>query len=185
MIRISSAIQSGAEGFLRVQYSAIAYIAVAIAVLLGILYLFRHSNSNSIPVSSLSLSLITSVSYLIGAFCSGLAGYIGVWICVRVNLRVATAASKLNYPLALLLSFRGGAVSAILSASLCIIGLTILYVSCFILFSVFGNVQQYEIPLLLGGYGFGGALVALFMQLGGGIYTKAADVGADMCGKIK
>jgi Na+/H+-translocating membrane pyrophosphatase len=84
-----------------------------------------------------------------------------------------------------LLSFRGGAVSACLSASLCILGVTFLYVFCYIFFVVLGGLAPKNVPLLLVGYGFGGALVALFMQLGGGIYTKAADVGADMIGKVE
>jgi len=140
--------------------------------------MFRESPSQQIsrPV----LAFVTAVSYLCGAFCSGLAGYIGVWVSVRVNIRVAVAAAKVHYNDALLLSFRGGAVSACLSASLCITGLVWLYVGCFVVFHVYGDIPSNQIPLLLAGYGFGAALVALFMQLGGGIYTKGADVGADM-----
>ena len=183
MRRISEAIRQGSEGFLRVQYSSIATIALIIASALFVLYLFRVSPSAH--VSSTTLAVLTAVSYLVGAFCSALAGYIGVWVSVRVNIRVSVAASKLNYADALLLAFRGGAVSACLSASLCILGLTVLYTLCHLLFSVWGTLPASQVPLLLAGYSFGGALVALFMQLGGGIYTKAADVGADMCGKIE
>ena len=173
MRRISEAIRQGSEGFLRVQYSSIATIALIIASLLFVLYLFRVSPSEH--VSSFTLAVLTSVSYLVGAFCSALAGYIGVWVSVRVNIRVSVAASKLNYPDALLLAFRGGAVSACLSASLCILGLTVLYTLCHLLFSVWGNLPSHQVPLLLAGYSFGGALVALFMQLGGGIYCFPAD----------
>jgi len=95
------------------------------------------------------------------------------------------SASKHSFKDALLLSFRGGAVSACLSASLCILGVTILYVLCYLFFVTFGGLPSKHVPMLLVGYGFGGALVALFMQLGGGIYTKAADVGADMIGKVE
>ena len=180
---ISEAIREGSEGFLRVQYTSIATIAFIIAAALFLLYLFRASPSPHI--SSLTLAGVTALSYLVGAFCSGLAGYIGVWVSVRVNIRVSVSASKLNYSDSLLLSFRGGAVSACLSASLCILGLTVLYTLCHLLFTVMGGLPASHVPLLLAGYSFGGALVALFMQLGGGIYTKAADVGADMCGKIE
>ena len=170
---ISEAIREGSEGFLRVQYATIAAIAVIVAAALFVLYAFRSSPSPHI--SSLTLAALTGLSYLVGAFCSGLAGYIGVWVSVRVNIRVSVAASKLSYSDALLLSFRGGAVSASLSASLCILGLTVLYTVCHLLFSVLGSMPASHVPLLLAGYSFGGALVALFMQLGGGIYCFPAD----------
>lgn len=180
---ISEAIREGSEGFLRVQYNAIAAIACVIAVVVGFVYLFRDPPSAAI--SPTMLAIVTAVSYLIGAFCSGLAGYIGVWVSIRVNIRVAVAASKYSFKDALLLSFRGGAVSACLSASLCILGVTILYVFAYLFFVTWGSMPARHVPLLLVGYGFGGALVALFMQLGGGIMTKAADVGADLTGKIE
>ena len=170
---ISEAIREGSEGFLRVQYTSIASIACIIAAALFLLYTFRASPSPHI--SSVTLAALTAVSYLVGAFCSGLAGYIGVWVSVRVNIRVSVAASKLNYSDSLLLSFRGGAVSACLSASLCILGLTLLYTLCHLAFSVLGGLPPSHVPLLLAGYSFGGALVALFMQLGGGIYCFPAD----------
>ena len=170
---ISEAIREGSEGFLRVQYTSIASIACIIAAALFLVYFFRASPSPHI--SSLTLAALTAVSYLVGAFCSGLAGYIGVWVSVRVNIRVSVAASKLNYSDSLLLSFRGGAVSACLSASLCILGLTVLYTLCHLAFSVMGGLPASHVPLLLAGYSFGGALVALFMQLGGGIYCFPAD----------
>jgi K(+)-stimulated pyrophosphate-energized sodium pump len=106
-------------------------------------------------------------------------------VSIRVNIRVAVAASRLSYKDALLLAFRGGAISAALSASLCILGVTVLYVFCYLFFVTWGSLPARHVPMLLVGYGFGGALVALFMQLGGGIMTKAADVGADMCGKVE
>ena len=170
---ISEAIREGSEGFLKVQYSSIATIACLIAAALFCLYLLRASPSPHI--SSLTLASLTAVSYLVGAFCSALAGYIGVWVSVRVNIRVSVAASKMQYADALLLSFRGGAVSACLSASLCILGLTLLYTLCHLFFSVMGGLPPSHVPLLLAGYSFGGALVALFMQLGGGIYCFPAD----------
>ncbi|ETO16444.1 Pyrophosphate-energized membrane proton pump, partial [Reticulomyxa filosa] len=132
-------------------------------------------------VSRPLLAFMTAIAFLIGSFCSALAGYTGVWTSVRVNLRVAAAASKYNYVNAFLLAFRGGAVSAVLSASLCILGISGLYIVCQLIFVSLLGVPQSDIPLLLGGYGFGASFVALFMQLGGGIYTKAADVGVCVC----
>merc|ERR1719326_177091 len=85
----------------------------------------------------------------------------------------------------LLLCFRGGAVSSVLSAAMCILGLSLSYIIGQVVFVRPLGVPENEIPLLLAGYGFGASFVALFMQLGGGIYTKAADVGADMVGKVE
>ncbi len=135
-----------------------------------------------VEVGQATLAVITSFSFLVGCACSAFAGYIGMWVSVRTSIRVAIAASKTNYPDALLVAFRGGAVSALLSAAMCILGLTTL----FLLFSLlFPSLPPAHVPLLLVGYGFGASFVALFMQLGGGIYTKGADVGADMIGKVE
>jgi Na+/H+-translocating membrane pyrophosphatase len=154
------------------------------------LYLFRDIPKHMV-VGNYTLAVLTVISFVSGAAASGLAGYIGVWISVRVNIRVASAAARYSYQDALMLSFRGGAVSAVLSASSCILGLAVLYVltNLFIYTFQSGNMSHQiaiqQIPQLLTGYGFGASFVALFMQLGGGIYTKAADVGADMVGKIE
>ena len=90
---------------------------------------------------------------------------------------------RLSYADSLLISFRGGAVSALLSAAMCILGLTLLFLLIRLIF-VGSELPDSQVPLLLVGYGFGASFVALFMQLGGGIYTKGADVGADMIGKV-
>ena len=179
---IADYIKEGATSYLSTQYQSIAFIAVIVAAALFVIYLFRATTSD---VSPFLLAIVTCISFLIGAFCSALAGYSGVWTSVRVNLRVAAAAAKYDYKNAFLLSFRGGAVSAILSAAMCILGISSLFVLSHIIFVKMLAVPESEIPLLLGGYGFGASFVALFMQLGGGIYTKAADVGADMVGKIE
>jgi len=180
---IADYIKEGSDSYLRTQYKAIATIAVMTAVGLIFIYMFRGSMSGQI--STFSLAIVTALSFMIGAFCSALAGYTGVWTSVRCNLRVASAAAQYDYKNSFLLAFKAGAVSAVLSASMCILGITTLYILCFMVFNRMWGVDESEIPLLLGGYGFGASFVALFMQLGGGIYTKAADVGADMCGKIE
>eukprot|EP00462_Mataza_sp_D1_P020720 CAMPEP_0175138810 /NCGR_PEP_ID=MMETSP0087-20121206/10553_1 /TAXON_ID=136419 /ORGANISM="Unknown Unknown, Strain D1" /LENGTH=939 /DNA_ID=CAMNT_0016421749 /DNA_START=17 /DNA_END=2836 /DNA_ORIENTATION=- len=183
MRKISGHIRDGAEGYLTTQYTYIVYVALVVAGVLFVIYLFRES-----PTATLNkptIALLTSISFLIGAGCSALAGYLGVWVSVRCNIRVAIAASRFNYQDSLLLCFRGGAIAASLSASLCILGITVLYLLTYIIFVNMAGLPPAQVPMLLAGYGFGASFVALFMQLGGGIYTKAADVGADMCGKIE
>ena len=180
---IADYIKEGSDSYLKTQYKSIATIAIFTAIGLFLIYLFRGSMSGEI--STLALAIVTAISFIIGALCSAIAGYTGVWTSVRCNLRVASAAAQYDYTNSFLLAFRGGAVSAILSAAMCILGIATLYIICTLVFVRFMAVNESEIPLLLGGYGFGASFVALFMQLGGGIYTKAADVGADMCGKIE
>lgn len=183
MRKISDYIREGSQGFLSVQYNAIAWMAGVVCSALFVIYLFRESTSKD--VSKFTLAVLTAISFLIGCFCSALAGYIGVWSSVRVNIRVAMAAGAKDYANCFLLCFRGGALSACLSASMCILGICMLYLFVHIIFVDFSGMPVHEVPVLLAGYGFGASFVALFMQLGGGIYTKAADVGADMCGKIE
>jgi len=183
MRNISDAIKEGAEGYLSVQYFTIFKMAIATSIILFIMYLYRPSVNKNVP--KVVLAIVTVISFLSGAFASAIAGYSGVWASVRVNIRAAAAASKHDYGMCLLLCFRGGAVSSVLSAAMCISGISFLYIVSHIIFVSIGGIKETELPLLLGGYGFGASFVALFMQLGGGIYTKAADVGADMVGKIE
>jgi len=182
MRKISDFIREGAQGFLSVQYNAIGWMAGVVGVVIFVIYLFRQSTTKD--VSKFTLAILTTLSFFLGCACSALAGYIGVWSSVRVNIRVAMAAGAKDYMNCFLLCFRGGALSACLSASMCILGICILYLVVHIIFVDFSGMPVHEVPVLLAGYGFGASFVALFMQLGGGIYTKAADVGADMCGKI-
>lgn len=136
-------------------------------------------------VSSFALAFLTVLGFLLGAACSGLAGFVGVWISVRCNVRVSSAAARNKAGDALKIAFCGGAVSSIISASMCILGIALLYSILYIVFVSSGSMPAHMLPLLLVGYGFGASFVALFMQLGGGIYTKAADVGADLVGKVE
>eukprot|EP00501_MAST-03F_sp_TOSAG23-6_P000476 GSMAST32.ASY1.ANO1.489.1 assembled CDS len=171
MQEIASTIKEGADGFLKVQYYAVFISS-----------LITSSISPELENYKLSLALFTSFSFLLGSFCSALAGYVGVWFSVRANVRVASAASRtlslstltLTSNLFFLLAFRGGAVSV-----------SLLYIAAYLNFSYFGGVDSKKIPLFIAGYSFGASFVGLFMQLGGGIYTKAADVGADLVGKIE
>jgi len=184
MMDLAAGIREGAEGFLKVQYGAIFKMAFVVGGCLFFLFLFRQTLPELASVSPIYIATLTSASFAVGAFCSGFAGYIGVWISVRANLRVAGAANSGNSDRALKLAFRGGAFSAIVSACMCMLGLSVLYCIIYGVFVSAFDLNPTHVPLLLSGYGFGASFVALFMQLGGGIYTKAADVGADMCGKI-
>ncbi|HEX4022471.1 MAG TPA: sodium-translocating pyrophosphatase [Acidobacteriaceae bacterium] len=170
MQAISNAIREGAEAFMRRQYSTIAVLALVIAVLL---YGGYHLYSRTAPYAGM-----TVISFLIGALCSAIAGYTGMYVSIRANIRTASAVrTSLNR--ALQLALRGGAVTGLVVVALSLIGVGML-------FFLFGGLQHpQEIPYRLVGFGFGASLVALFAQLGGGIYTKAADVGADLVGKVE
>eukprot|EP01060_Flectonema_neradi_P018640 TRINITY_DN2550_c0_g1_i4.p1 TRINITY_DN2550_c0_g1~~TRINITY_DN2550_c0_g1_i4.p1 ORF type:complete len:860 (+),score=137.44 TRINITY_DN2550_c0_g1_i4:62-2641(+) len=183
MKSIAAAIREAAEGFLYTQYGSIAKMSVAVGLVLFFAFALREQTPG-VQINSIVLAFVTALSFFIGAACSGLAGFVGVWISVRANLRVASAAAQSSTEGALSIAFRGGAFSAIVSACVCMMGLSLLYALFhFIGVSCYG-VSEQNIPLMLAGYGFGASFVALFMQVAGGIYTKAADVGADMVGKI-
>ena len=186
---IAEVIREGSEGFFMTQYGTIFRYAGFTAGGLFIMYLFRE-----IPAQSklhefftpFSMAVITSVSFLLGAVCSAISGYAGIWVSVRANLRVA-AAAKRCYNDAIQICFRGGAFAAIINVALAIFGISVLYLGFLAFFNMKGaeNPPIEEIPVLLVGFGFGASFVAMFAQLGGGIYTKAADVGADLIGKVE
>ena len=181
MREISNAIKEGAEAFLRRQNTTILLLAAILAGLIFVLYGFVRSHHDFDPVpTALRLAFWTTLSFLLGAACSVIAGYIGMWISIRSNIRTASAArTSLND--ALRIALRGGAVSGLFVVAMSLFGVGGLYW----LVSRFTEVPPREIPLLIVGYGFGASFVALFAQLGGGIYTKAADVGADLVGKVE
>jgi len=181
MQKISNAIKEGAEAFLRRQNRTILLLALLFAVVLFIGYGFIRSHRDFDPVGgSLELATWITLSFILGALCSVIAGYVGMWVSIRSNIRTATAAlTSLND--ALRIALRGGAVSGLLVVAMSLLGVGGLYA----LVSSFSNVEPTKIPLLIVGYGFGASFVALFAQLGGGIYTKAADVGADLVGKVE
>ena len=167
---ISNAIREGAEAFLSRQYRTIGIIAVVLAV---ILFFGYHASARTAP-----FALRTVISFLVGAFCSGLAGFTGMYVSIRANIRTASAArSSLNK--ALQAALRGGAVTGLVVVALALLGVGLL----FLVYGGRDNPQAVVYQLV--GFGFGASLVALFAQLGGGIYTKAADVGADLVGKVE
>lgn len=184
MKAIADYIRKGAEGYLKTQYTAISYMAAVTSVILFLIYLYRQPSPH-VPMSQSGLGLMTACSFMMGAFCSALAGYFGVWTSVRCNLRCAAAAARGSTSDSLKLAFSGGAVSAIVSSAMCILGVCLLYCMSYSFCTKPNNIPEGVVPIIMSGYGFGASFVALFMQLGGGIYTKAADVGADMIGKIE
>jgi len=185
MRAVSDPIREGAAGFLQVQYTAIAQFAVPLSILIFLSYQMRPDNGANEGVAVLGntvLGLVAASGFVFGAVCSAISGYVSMWVAAQSNIRVASA-SRRTYGEALNVCFRGGAFSAVLNLTLCVAGVTSLYLICQFIFVA--SLSVTEIPMLLVGYGFGASFVALFMQLGGGIYTKAADVGADLVGKVE
>ncbi len=179
MKEIGDIIFKGAWAFLKRQYSTIAMYSVAIAIIIGVLVgVLGHTGLNNSGYTNFAVAWRTSVAFLVGALCSGLAGFIGMYIAVKSNVRCAAAAQR-SLKEAVEVALRGGAVSGFLITTLSLIGVTVI-------FFAYGGYSHPEIaPQLIVGFGFGASFVALFAQLGGGIYTKAADVGADLVGKVE
>tara|TARA_B110000091_G_C13735159_1_gene440784 strand:+ start:15 stop:1064 length:1050 start_codon:yes stop_codon:yes gene_type:complete len=185
MRRVAGYIQEGAQGFFRTQFKAIISMAIVCCGMLFVGFLFRPPSSD-VNVSPFVLAVITCIAFVCGAGCSCLAGFVGLWVSVRTNVRVASAARR-SYVEAIQTAMQGGMIASLIVVGLAVLGLLVLYL-CFEEFFVgYAEVATHsnEVPLLLVGYGFGASFVALFAQLGGGIYTKAADVGADLVGKVE
>ncbi len=170
MQEISNAIKEGAEAFLRRQNKTILWLALVTTLLVYLLYTFQKPE----------LALWASLSFILGALSSVVSGYIGMWIAIRANIRTAAAAMK-SMNGALQTALRAGAVSGLFIVALSLLGV----VGLFTIALYLGGLESGKIPLYIAGYGFGASFVALFAQLGGGIYTKAADVGADLVGKVE
>ena len=170
MQKISNAIRSGAEAFLRRQNRTILLLSLALAVVIFVGY----SSSSG----GTTLAWRMTVAFVAGAICSTAAGFSGMWVSIRSNIRVASAArSSLNK--ALQIALRGGAVTGLSVVALSLLGVGLL-------FWAFGGLENpQQAPSQIVAFGFGASFVALFAQLGGGIYTKAADVGADLVGKVE
>jgi K(+)-stimulated pyrophosphate-energized sodium pump len=176
MQKVADAIFKGAMAFLYRQYRTIAMLAVLAGILVGIvLFLLGQGNSQC---NQFCLAWHTSIAFWIGAACSALSGYIGMYVAVKSNSRTASAATR-SLGEALMVSLRGGAVSGFLVVALSLLGVSLV-------FTIYGGLSNPALaPSLIVGFGFGASFVALFAQLGGGIYTKAADVGADLVGKVE
>jgi K(+)-stimulated pyrophosphate-energized sodium pump len=177
MRSIAEAIREGAEAFLRRQYRTIALLALVAALLIFGFYYANREVKNIAEMGAGTAWRIT-LSFVTGALCSAIAGYIGMFVSIRANSRTAAAAmTSLNR--ALQIALRGGAVSGLSVVAMSLLGVGGL-------FWLFGGLDDHQhVPLQIVGFGFGASFVALFAQLGGGIYTKAADVGADLVGKVE
>jgi K(+)-stimulated pyrophosphate-energized sodium pump len=179
MQEISNAIKEGAEAFLSRQNRTIIFMSAILAALIFFLYAYVRTPSPADPVSPVQMAFWTTFSFVLGALCSVIAGYIGMWVSIRANIRTASAVrSSLNEGLRI--AMRGGAVSGLFVVAMSLLGVGGLYA----LLEFLGHDPQ-KIPFTIVGYGFGASFVALFAQLGGGIFTKAADVGADLVGKVE
>jgi len=179
MQEISNAIKEGAEAFLSRQNRTIIGFSAVLAAVIFVLYAYLRTPSPADPVPPVQMAFWTTFSFVLGAACSVIAGYVGMWIAIRSNIRTAAAVrSSLNE--ALRIAIRGGAVSGLFVVAMSLLGVGGLYA----LLEALGHDPQ-KIPFTIVGYGFGASFVALFAQLGGGIYTKAADVGADLVGKVE
>ncbi len=178
MMEIGNIIFDGARAFLRRQYGTIAVISVFVALLVGALLGFLSGDTGIPNINAFGIAWRTAVSFMIGALSSGIAGFIGMYVAVKANVRCASASQR-SLPEAMLVALHGGAVSGFLVVALSLIGVTLIFFG-------YGGAEHPEIaPQLIVGFGFGASFVALFAQLGGGIYTKAADMGADLVGKVE
>ena len=162
MQEIANAIRVGARAYLNRQYKTIAIVGIIILIII-----------------TYALGVWVGLGYFIGAFLSGTAGYVGMLISVQANVRTAEAARK-GLSAGLNISFKSGAVTGMLVAGLALLAIAIYY-----LFLLKLNVESREIINALLGLGFGASLISIFARLGGGIFTKGADVGADLVGKIE
>jgi K(+)-stimulated pyrophosphate-energized sodium pump len=166
--KIARAIREGASAYLNRQFKVVTPIMLALAILINF-----------------TLGTGVAVTFIIGGLFSAIIGYFGMWIAVRANVRTAHAAQKGLNP-ALQVSFGAGTVNGMLVVGLGLLGVSLIYVWAYLTYNAQGaDVVATQAAHVLTGYGFGAALLALFMRVGGGIFTKAADVGADLVGKVE
>ncbi len=180
---VGDTIREGADAFVKRQYSTIGLLALVGAVIIGVVItLVETKDVADVPaLAGGPIGIMTAFAFLVGAGCSMLSGIIGMTISVRSNVRTASAAQR-SLVEAVQVAMRGGAVSGFLVVALSLLGVW----GIFTAYKTFvADVSVAQAPFLIVGFGFGASFVALFAQLGGGIYTKAADVGSDLVGKIE
>ena len=163
MQEIAKAVQEGAAAYLQRQFKTLAIFAVVVFLLLFLL-----------PADRTSEKIGRSLFFVVGAVFSAITGYVGMWLAVRANVRVAAAANETGEQNAMRIAFRTGGVAGMFTVGLGLFGAAVVVL-----------IYQGDAPKVLEGFGFGAAMLAMFMRVGGGIFTKAADVGADLVGKVE
>ncbi len=172
MVSVSEAVQEGAMAYLTKQVKTMSIFVVIIGI--GLVFLYKPLESfQYVGAFGIPVYIGVAIAFVMGVAASYLAGFVGMYMAVRANVRVANAALS-SFKHALYVAFRSGAVSGMATVGLGLIGACV----------VFFMFQEQSMKVLIG-FGFGGCLAALFMRIGGGIYTKAADVGADLVGKVE
>src|SRR5262245_45582834 len=174
MIEIAKAIQEGASAYLNRQFKTIAVIVIPLAAIVFITSTEIKKANGDVAMSFASSGAARTIAFVLGGVMSGLAGFIGMTLATRGNVRTAAAAKRNSLPDSLRVAFRTGGVAGMFTVGLGLLGATVIIM-------LFQNMSS----AILVGFGFGGSLLALFMRVGGGIFTKAADVGADLVGKVE
>ena len=177
MIEIATAIQEGALAYLKRQFRTIGIILIPLTIVVFITsteVIKPESAGGGVALSFFESGLFRTLAFVAGCFMSGLTGYIGMTLATRGNVRTAAAALSGSLPRALEVAFRTGGIAGMFTVGLGLLGATLII-------AVFQNTSS----AILVGFGFGGSLLALFLRVGGGIFTKAADVGADLVGKVE
>ena len=170
MKEIAKAIQEGASAYLKRQFTT---LGIFLAILTVVLFIVLPTPAHAVH-SSFSIRFGRSLAFILGAGFSALTGFTGMWLAVRANVRTANAARESGLRLAMRIAFRAGGVAGMFTVGLGLFGATMILL-----------IYKQDATSVLVGFGFGGALLAMFMRVGGGIFTKAADVGADLVGKVE
>jgi len=174
MIEIATAIQEGAWAYLKRQFKTIGLILIPLVVIVFVTSTEILKPDKTSALSFVEAGVFRTIAFVLGCLASGLTGYIGMTLATRGNVRTAAAALSNSMPRALTVAFRTGGVAGMFTVGLGLLGATVIIM-------LFQNTSS----VILVGFGFGGSLLALFLRVGGGIFTKAADVGADLVGKVE
>ncbi|HEV8564741.1 MAG TPA: sodium-translocating pyrophosphatase [Actinomycetota bacterium] len=170
MKEIAKAIQEGASAYLKRQFTT---VGIFLALLTALLFIVLPTPSDAVH-SGFSIRFGRSLAFILGAGFSALTGFTGMWLAVRANVRTANAARESGLRRAMRIAFRAGGVAGMFTVGLGLLGATVILM-----------IYKQDATSVLVGFGFGGALLAMFMRVGGGIFTKAADIGADLVGKVE
>ncbi|HRA34764.1 MAG TPA: sodium/proton-translocating pyrophosphatase, partial [Acidimicrobiales bacterium] len=174
MQEIAGAIQVGAMAYITRQFRTIGMIVIPLAAVVFLTSSKILDSNGEVALGFVQSGLFRTVAFIVGGASSGAIGFLGMWIATRGNIRTTAAATNSDFPGALKVAIRTGGSVGLATAGLGLLGATIIIL-------IFQNTSS----AILVGFGFGGSLLALFLRVGGGIFTKAADVGADLVGKVE